>query len=182
MVDTLASERFHQPILEFVKVLKEEDPNTEFWWNYMEKVSSLLYFTRAQRDGLWELHLYAFRHMLPCFFRYDHVNYARWGTVYLDEMAKLPPDILCEFQQGTCVVMHATRRFNQVSPDHITEWLNATGKKSGCLVGITKVASSLSRLTLSYNLRTLISSHTKQIFHVTMDGDDDIYQRKEDKR
>ena len=79
-----------------------------------------------------------------CFFRYDHVNYTRWGTVYLDEMAKLPPDILREFQQGNCVVMHANRGFNQVSPDHITEWLNATGKKSGGLVGITKVASSLS--------------------------------------
>ena len=110
----------------------------------------------------------------------DHINYARRGTVYLDEMAKLPPDILREFQQGTCVVMHANRRFNQVfPPDHITEWLNATGKKSGGLVGITKVASSLSRWTLSYNLRTLISSHTKQMFHVTMNGDDEVYTHTE---
>jgi len=46
MVDTLASERFHQPILDFVKVLKE-DTNAEFWWNYMEMVSILLYFTKA---------------------------------------------------------------------------------------------------------------------------------------
>lgn len=30
MVDTLTSERFHQPILNFVKLLKEEDPNAEF--------------------------------------------------------------------------------------------------------------------------------------------------------
>ena len=80
MVHTLASEKFHQPILDFVKVLKEENPNAEFWWNYMEMVRILLYFTRAQRDGLWELNLYAFRHMLPFFFRYNHVNYARWGT------------------------------------------------------------------------------------------------------
>jgi hypothetical protein len=97
MVDTLTSERFHQPILNFVKLLKEKDPNAEFWWDYMVMVSILLYFTRAQRDGLWEVHLYAFRRMLP-FFRYDHVNYARWGTVCLAEMAKLPPDILLEFQ------------------------------------------------------------------------------------
>jgi hypothetical protein len=97
MVDTLTSERFHQPIFNFVKLLKEDDPNAEFWWDYMVMVSILLYFTRAQRDGLWEVHLYAFRRMLP-FFRYDHVNYARWGTVCLAEMAKLPPDILLEFQ------------------------------------------------------------------------------------
>ena len=60
----------------------------------MEMVSILLYFTRGQHGGLWELHLYAFRHMLPFFFRYDHVNHALWGTVYLAEMAKLPPEIL----------------------------------------------------------------------------------------
>ena len=70
------------------------------------------------------------------------------------------------------MVKHANRRFNHVFPDHRTKWLNATGKKSGGLVGITKVASSL-------NTRTLISSHTKQTFHVTMDGDDDVYTHKD---
>ena len=176
IVDTLTSERFRQPILDFISLLRVDDPNAEFWWDYMVMVSILLYFTRAQRDGSWELHLYAFRRMLPFFFRYDHVNYARWGTVYLAEMAKLPPDILREFQQGNFVVKHANRRFNQVSPDHSTEWLNATGKKSGGLVGITKVPSALSRWTLSYNLRTLISSQTKLMLHITTDDDeDDIY-------
>ena len=48
MVEILTSERFHQPILNFAKLLKEKDPNTEFWFNYMEMVSILLFFTRAQ--------------------------------------------------------------------------------------------------------------------------------------
>ena len=159
MIDTLASERFHQPILDFVKVLNKKYSNAEFGWNYMDMVSILLYFTRA-------LYLYA------SIFRYDHVNYAQWGTVYLAEMAQLLPDILREFQQGTFVVKHANRRFKQVSTDHSTEWLNATGKKSVVLDGITKIASSL-------NLRTLISAQTKQMFHVTMVGDDDVYTHKE---
>ncbi len=93
-------------------------------------VSILLYFTRAQRDGLWELHLYAFRRMLPFFFRYDHVNYARWGTVYLAEMAKLPPDILREFQQGN-LWQACKSTINQVSPDQSTNWLNAAGRRVG---------------------------------------------------
>ena len=125
-------------------------------------VSILLFFTRAQRDGSWELHLYAFMRMLPFFFRYDHVKYARWGTVYLFEMAQLPPDILHEFQHGHIVIKQTNRLFNQVSPDQSTQWLNATGQKSGGLVGITKVASALSRWTMSYNLCTLIASQTKQ--------------------
>ena len=79
---------------------------------------------------------------------YDHVNYARWGTVYLDEMSDLPPEVLHGLQEGNFVVR---------SPPS-AEWLNAIGKKSGDLVGITRVASALSRLTLSYNLRTVIAS------------------------
>ena len=79
---------------------------------------------------------------------YDHVKYAIWGTVYLAEMSVLPPEVLREFQEGNFVVKRPDRRFNQVSADQSTEWLNAIGKKSDGLVGITRVASALSRWTL----------------------------------
>ena len=91
MVETLSTERFRQPMKEFAEALAVDDPNAEFWWQYMTMLSILLSFTRAQHDGLWNLHLYSFKRMLPHFFRYDHVNYARWGTVYLAEMSTLPP-------------------------------------------------------------------------------------------
>ena len=87
--------------------------------------------------------------MLPLLLRYDHVNYARWGTVYLAEMWVLPPEVLHEFQEGNCVVKRTDRRFNKVSAGQSTEWLNAIGKKSGGLVGISRVASALSRWILS---------------------------------
>lgn len=41
--------------------------------------------------------------MAPVFFRYDHTNYARWGTVYLAEMSVLPKEVLEEFQAGNFV-------------------------------------------------------------------------------
>jgi len=64
--------------------------------------------------------------MPPILFRYDHVNYARWGTVYLAEMSVLPPEVLLEFQEGNFVAKRSVPRFNQVSPDQSTERLNAT--------------------------------------------------------
>ena len=117
--------------------------------------------------------------MLPFFFRYDHINYARWGTVYLAEMSALPPEILLEFQRGNFVVKRSNQRFNQVSADQSTEWLNATGKKSGGLVGITRIATSLSRWTLSYNLRTVIASQTIVMLRLTTDDEDDEYTHTE---
>ena len=88
-------------------------------------------------------------------------------------MSALPPEILVEFQKGNFVVKRSDRRFNQVSADHSTEWLNATGKKSGGLVGITRIATSLSRWTLSYNLRTVIASQTKDMLKLTTDEEDE---------
>ena len=182
MVETLSTERFRQPMKEFAEALAVDNPNAEFWWQYMTMVSITLSFTRAQRDGLWDLHLHSFKRMLPYFFRYDHVNYARWDTVYLAEMSTLPPEVLLQFQEGNFVVKRTERRFNQVSADQSTEWLNATGKKSGGLVGITGITSTLNRWTLSYNLRTVITSQTTAMMDLTAEDDDEYTHNEYTKR
>ncbi|MES9880098.1 MAG: hypothetical protein ABW185_04375 [Sedimenticola sp.] len=148
---------------------KADDLNFQYWWQYMNMVCILLRFIRAQRDGLWDLHLSAFRDMLPFFHRYDHTNYARWGSVYLSEMNQLPEAVKNEFEKGNFVVKGSDQRFNQVDPDHSQEWLNGTGKKGGGIVGITKTTSALSRWALSYNLRALIATKTRALFMVGHD-------------
>ena len=154
----LSSEQFSQHVDAFRMKLQEKDSTVQFWLQYMDMVSVLLMFVRAQRDGVWDLHIFAFRRMLPYFFRYDHTHYARWGAIYLKEMNHLPPEVLQEFQNGNFVVKESQRRFNQVDPDHSQEWLNGTGKKSGGIVGITRTITALSRWALSFNLRSYIST------------------------
>ena len=114
----------------FVFEPKEENPNSFFWWIYMELVSILLLHIRSQRDRIWSLHLYSFRRVLP-FFRYDHTHYPRWGrpTVYLAEINDLPAAVLEEFQQRDFVAKETDSKFNQVDPDHSQEWLSSTRKK-----------------------------------------------------
>ena len=159
----------------FVDHIKNENPDIKFWWNYMEMVNILLYFIRAQRDGLWDLHLFSFRKMLTFFFRYDHTNYARSVTVYLAEMNRLPEEIDHEFMNGNFVVKESDQSFNQVDPDHSQEWLNAIGKKNSGIVRITKTASALSRWALSYNLRTQIAKKTKEMLMIDNENDDYIH-------
>jgi len=36
--------------------------------------------------------------MLPYFIRYNQTNYARWGTIYLNEMHQLPTEVKTEFE------------------------------------------------------------------------------------
>jgi len=159
---------FRQHVVAFAET-KQSDKNFTYWWNYMGMVSVLLGFIRAQREGIWELHLATFREMLPFFHRYDHTNYARWGCVYLSQMKQLPQEVADEFRQGNFVVKGSNHRFNQVSPDHSLEWLNGVGKKSGGIVGITKTNTALARWTLSYNQRASVSNQTYEMMNVGLD-------------
>ena len=61
MVEKLTTDRFRDAMKGFSVALVVENRNAEFWWDYMTMVSILLCFTRAQRDGSWDLHLYAFK-------------------------------------------------------------------------------------------------------------------------
>ena len=72
----------------------------QFLWQYMDMVSTLLSFIRAQREGNWQLHVATFREMLLYFFRYDHTHYARWGAIYLMEMHRLPDEVKNVFKKG----------------------------------------------------------------------------------
>ena len=115
------------------------------WWRYPEMLSILLNFTRAQREGNWELLLKSFCPMLPYFFRYDHLSCAKWGSVFIAEMRQFPIEVLREFRKRDFVVKWSEGRFNQVSADHGLKWLNGIGKRGGGIIGITKISSALSR-------------------------------------
>ena len=89
--------------------------------------------------------------------------------MYLADMQSLPQQVKEEFIKGNFVVKRSSSTFNQVDPDHSQEWLNATGKFGGGIVGITKTTSALSRWTLSYNTRSHIAADTSALFHQTHD-------------
>ena len=96
LVTLLGTDKFREVVERFVNL--KDNLNFKFWWGYIQMVQILLLFTRAHRDGNWELHLYVFQAMLPYFMRYNRTNYARLGTIYISEMHPLPADVLQEFQ------------------------------------------------------------------------------------
>ncbi len=170
LISILESKNFIDVLDGFV-ASKESDGNFRFCWSYMEMVQILLQFIRAQRDGMWKLHIYAFQRMLPLFMRYDHTNYARWGTIYLNEMHQLPAEIKREFESGNFVVKGTGLKFNQVDPDQSQEWLNGIGKKGGGIIGITKTSTALNRWALAYNLRSHIALETRALHGVSRTDD-----------
>jgi len=91
---------------------------------------------------------------------YNHVNYACWGTIYLNEMHQLPQEVKKEFEAGNFVVKRSSLRFNQVEPDQSREWLGCIGKKGGGIIAVTKTTSALSRWALCFNLRSQLAHDT----------------------
>ena len=87
--------------------------------------------------------------MLPYFMRYDHINYSRWDSINLADANQHPDAVREELKAVNFVVKRLAAQFNQVYPDQGQEWLNATGKIAGGIVGITKKPSTLTKWSLS---------------------------------
>ncbi len=157
-------------------ILKEFDaqlPSTaKYWRQYMEMVTILLQFIRAEREGNWNLHLSALADMLPWFSAYNHNNYTRWGTVYLADMQLLPqtnPDIHKQFMDGNFVIKRSQHPFNKISTDQGLEHINRVSKVAGGLVGITKTDSARDRWCVTFNERSRISQETWDMFSIEME-------------
>jgi len=100
-------------------------------------------------------------------------HYTRWGTIYINEMHHLAAphksrkNLMLEILLPKCT----NQRFNQVDRDQSQERLHGIGKKRGGIICITKTSSALSRLALSYNLRSHLSNETRAVYGQDYDDD-----------
>ena len=151
-------------------------PQLQFWMNYMEMVSILFYFIRAEREGNWELHLVSFARMLPWFALYNHTNYARWGPVYLADMRQLAtstPEVYEHLQDGMLSVKRTDSKFSRVSVDQALEHVNKVSKVSGGIVGITRRSAARNKWCLTYNEKSRLAEPTYKMFGLHVDVDVD---------
>ena len=132
------------------------NPTFAFWKQYIDMVSTVLLYIRADRAGDWNVHLLIFKEMLPLMMLYDNVTYARWGTVYLLDMLQVEnraQEVHAEFIAGNYVVKETAGSFNQISADQALKHIIKKGKIAG-LVGITKVSKAMSRWIIAFSDRT----------------------------
>lgn len=164
----------------FISKSRAVNPTFDLWSSYLDMIATLLQFVRATRQGLWELHTSVLQSMLPWYFAYDHVNYARYLPVYIAEMANLSeshPSVHASFLKGDFVAQRQTNYgFGQIACDQLIEQtLNRDSKTKGGLTGITLSSSAVSRWVLSHHERASIAKACK-----TMAGKDDSGLKKND--
>lgn len=164
----------------FVANSSQSNPTFQFWYSYIEMVQTLLLFIRATREGDWDLHLSSLRSMMPWFFAYDRMNYARYSPVYWLEMTNLEkthPYVNEHLHKGEFVVQRQdVYGFSQIACDQtIEQTANRDSKTKGGLTGITVNKGAVHRWILSHPARAKISQRCEE-----MAGKSDILRIKKD--
>ena len=108
----------------------------------MEMVELLLAFVCSTREGDWKPYCGCLRKMLSWFFAYDCVNYARYMTIYWNQMHNLRtshPNAYDELCHGEFAVQQSPgSTFAQVPVDQVIEQsFNYDTKVKGGIVGFS---------------------------------------------
>ena len=137
-------------------------------------VQILLRFIRAEREGIWSLHLASLNEMVPYMFEYDHNTYARWVPIYLSDMQNLPssaPEVFSEFEAGNFVVKRAHGSFNQIWTDMALEQsINKHAKGHGGLTGMTRKKQAVEKWHITAHSRAEISQSVRNMSSVSKDS------------
>lgn len=172
------SDELHGKFKSFLDEKCRTNDTFKFWTHYCYLVEILLNCIRAERDGLWDLHLVTVSAMLPYFFVYNHINYVRGCVMYVEDMKRLPQKIKTAFNQGHFSVKRRPGKFNNVAADHALEQtLIRSSKVVGGVIGITANCNAFQKWLILYPNKASISDMLFAFCGTIMDptGDGEEY-------
>ncbi|KAE8739304.1 hypothetical protein FOCC_FOCC015194 [Frankliniella occidentalis] len=129
-----------------------DSPTFYFWWTVLKLELLLLSFVGSLRSSTYDRYLSSIKQMLPHFFSWDKINYARWLTVHLTDLLELPhtaPDVHSAFTKGFFSLAKTREPFTRMSPDQVHEQNNKLVKGQGGAIGLTEDRQSLMRWMLA---------------------------------
>ncbi len=120
-----------------------ESPTFAYWVLVMKLESLLMTFVRSHREGNYDLYVESLQSLGELFFACDHIHYARWVPIHVEDMKRLPRSLLDEFRDGRFAVRRSKKRFSAIAIDQGHEQLNKELKESGGIIGLTQDPASL---------------------------------------
>ena len=110
--------------IEEEKQSMRNNPTACLWLMYIDMVTILQSFIKAERTGNWELHLQTVHDMLPYFAAAGHNLYTKSAYLYLQKMTELKedhPDVYKNFMEGSFVLRRSDRYWAGLSSDLVIE-------------------------------------------------------------
>ena len=160
------------PIIELIRTFEEtcikHSDTFAFWENYLQMVKLLLAYIASERNGDIKGHINTFSNMLAYDFACNHLNYARWGSVYIAEMhllEELHPEIFEEFLNGKHIInrsLQEEKYFSGVWSDMaIEQSINRDCGSLGGLTGLKTNRAAMERWFLTAHLKANVATATK---------------------
>ena len=106
----------------------------------------LLMFVKSIRVADFKMFCDALEQIIPWMFALDHVHYARWLPVFLQDLKELStrhPDVYQEFLSGKFTVQKTNRKFSSMATDQAHEQNNKLVKEEGGAIGILQSPKAL---------------------------------------
>lgn len=129
-----------------------QEPQFLYWSMVLKLEVIICAFIRSIRVGNFTGYIASLNALMPYFFANDSTHYARWLSVHISDMLKLPeanPSVNEEFAAGKFVIHKTKRLFSAIGVDQAHEQNNALIKGDGGAVGITENESALLRWMVS---------------------------------
>ena len=98
-----------------------------YWYNVLRLIKLVLWFVRSFREANIDLLIAALEEIVPLFFSLEHVHYARWVSVFIQDLKTLPlklPALYREFADGHFVVNTRGNTFSKIAMDQAQEHNN----------------------------------------------------------
>ena len=166
----------------FIKARSESNENFKFWATFLDMMTVVRDLLRADREGLWELHLDAVQRALYLFTAYDSTNYLRWCSLYLEDMRRLPetaPSVYENFAKGNFSIKEKPGRFTAVGGDQkLEQSINLSTKCCDGVIGHAKQKQYVAQWDLIYHEMMAVKNLHRQYANV-MDRTHETYSHHE---
>ena len=152
----------------FISERSKVNENFRFWANVRDMVAVVLDILRADREGIWELHLDAVQRAMYLFAAFDSTNYLRWCSLYLEDMRRLPqtaPSVYEQFAKGNFSIKEKPGRFTAVGGDQkLEQSINLSSKCNTSIISQSKKKQYITQWDLIYHeMKSVQNLHRQYI-------------------
>ncbi|KAJ8870621.1 hypothetical protein PR048_029644 [Dryococelus australis] len=102
----------------------ENNRTAALWFQYMEMVTILKCFIRAERTGNWHQYLKTLNGMLPYFAAAGHTHFTKSVCVHVENMLDLQtlnPDLYTKFENSLFIIRRSDREWAGLTPELVIE-------------------------------------------------------------
>ena len=154
----------------------EHGKTAQYWIQHVDMMKLYHQFIRSIRTGDFYLYVSCMPKLSELFFTFNHQNYARWLTIYHDNLMKLDethPAVFEEFQKGGFGLKRTSKPFSRIPIDlTLEQTINADAacQRSG-VVSITNSISARQRWAQSHSIRVTVVSQLYEDLGLTSKED-----------